>query len=108
MEKILQVQKRHIISLASVSSELNIKKGDYISLEVQLLYVLFAWHDKKQAYFWTEKWQNGMKKAMDDIEKGRYEVFDSLSDLTKRLEDESFFPCHNNIRDNIMLNFHSW
>lgn len=91
MEKILQVQKRHIISLASVSSELNIKEGDYISLEVKNGAIIIrpvAWHDKKQEYFWTEKWQNGMKKAMDDIEKGRYEVFDSLSDLTKRLEDE--------------------
>jgi antitoxin component of MazEF toxin-antitoxin module len=91
MEKILQVQKRHIILLASVSSELNIKEGDYISLEVKNGAIIIrpvAWHVKKQAYFWTEKWQNGMKKAMDDIEKGRYEVFDSLSDLTKRLEDE--------------------
>lgn len=42
--------------------------------------------DKSQAYFWTKKWQEGEKKAGEDIEAGLVKVFDSVEELAKELE----------------------
>ena len=42
--------------------------------------------DKSQAYFWTEKWQEGEKEAERDIEAGRVKVFDNVDELIKGLE----------------------
>lgn len=89
MEKIQQVQKRNIISLASIANEINIQEGDYISLEVVeegLLIKPVAWHEKKQEYFWTESFQAKMRQAHKDLEEGNFQKFDSLSDLADFIE----------------------
>ena len=41
--------------------------------------------DKSQAYFWTNKWQEGEKEADEDIKAGRVKTFDSVEELVKDL-----------------------
>jgi antitoxin MazE len=41
---------------------------------------------KSQAYFWTKKWQEGEKKADEDIKTGRVKSFNSAKELIKDLE----------------------
>jgi hypothetical protein len=42
--------------------------------------------DKKQAYFWTEKWQENERNADEDIKSGHIKTFDSAEDLFKDLD----------------------
>jgi hypothetical protein len=43
--------------------------------------------DKSQAYFWTKKWQESEKEAVEDIKAGRVKTFDSAEELIKDLEE---------------------
>ena len=36
--------------------------------------------NKKQAWFWTERWQQGEKEAEEDIRAGRTDYFESAKD----------------------------
>ena len=44
--------------------------------------------DKSQAYFWTQKWQEGEQKADADIKAGRVKTFDTADELIKDLEED--------------------
>ena len=41
--------------------------------------------DDSQAYFWTPEWQEGERRAHEDIAAGRVHRFDSLGDLLESL-----------------------
>jgi len=41
--------------------------------------------DKRQAYFWTPEWQEGEKKASEDIKAGRVKIFDTVDELIDEL-----------------------
>lgn len=89
MEKILQVQKRKMLSLASISSELGIEEGDYVSMEVVdgvLLVKPVAWHDRNQDYIWEKSVQEKLKQSHKDIDDGKYEKFDSLDQFADFIE----------------------
>lgn len=45
--------------------------------------------DASQAYFWTEKWQRGERKADEDIKAGRVKQFNSVTGAVKYLEDKA-------------------
>ena len=45
-----------------------------------------AAHD--QAYFWSESWQAGERKADEDIAAGRVATFDTMDDLIADLMDD--------------------
>ncbi len=42
--------------------------------------------DAGQAYFWTEEWQKGERKADEDIKAGRVKRFKSAAEAVKYLE----------------------
>lgn len=37
--------------------------------------------DPEQAWFWTEEWQAGERRAEEDLEQGRYEDFDDVDEF---------------------------
>ncbi|MDQ3956656.1 MAG: AbrB/MazE/SpoVT family DNA-binding domain-containing protein [Actinomycetota bacterium] len=41
--------------------------------------------DASQAWFWTQEWQDGERRATEDIRKGRTEVFNSDADFLASL-----------------------
>jgi AbrB family looped-hinge helix DNA binding protein len=45
--------------------------------------------DASQAYFWTEEWQRGERKADEDIKAGRVKQFNSVTEAVKYLEDKT-------------------
>lgn len=45
--------------------------------------------DASQAYFWTEEWQRGERKADEDIKAGRVKQFNSVTEAVKYLEDKA-------------------
>ncbi len=74
---------------APVRRSLGIEEGDLIEIEVIDEKAVLAPKrlvDKSQAYFWTNKWQEGEKEADRDIEAGRVKVFDNVDELLKELK----------------------
>jgi AbrB family looped-hinge helix DNA binding protein len=45
--------------------------------------------DASQAYFWTEEWQRGERKADQDIKAGRVKQFNSVTEAVKYLEGKA-------------------
>ena len=41
-----------------------------------------------QAWFWTERWQEGIKEAEKDVKTGRFKIFDSADELVEELDEE--------------------
>ena len=75
----------------SVRKELGIEEGDLVEIEVvdeRAVLMPKRLVDKKQAYFWTKRWQEGEKEADEDIKAGRVKTFDSAEDLIKDLDQE--------------------
>ena len=44
--------------------------------------------DPSQAYFWTEEWQKGERKADDDIKAGRVKRFKSAAEAVRFLKSK--------------------
>ncbi len=42
---------------------------------------------RSQAYFWTERWQEGEREAEEDLKAGRYKNFDDIESLLDELEE---------------------
>lgn len=40
-----------------------------------------------QSYFWTKRWQEGERRADEDIEKGHYKVFHDVNDLISEMRE---------------------
>lgn len=91
-EKIQQVQKRMLISLAQIAKSINIREGDYVAMEERdggIFIRPVSWHDKKQEYFWSAEWQEKMKRSSEALQNGKYKTFDNTDDLLKELSAEN-------------------
>ena len=61
----------------------HLHEGDRISFEisesgeivVKPIYVV----PRDQAYYWTEKWQKGIRASEEALERGEFKVFDNIS-----------------------------
>ncbi len=90
-EIIQQVQKRMLISLAQIAKSLDIKEGDHVLLEVREggVYIKpVAWHDKTQEYFWSDVWQQKMKKSEEALKEGKIKTFTNTDDFLKELGED--------------------
>jgi len=90
-EIVQQVQKRMLISLAQIAKRIRIKEGDYVMLEERDGGVFIrpvSWHDKNQEYFWSNEWQEKMKRSAEAIEEGNVKSFTNIEGLLKELGEE--------------------
>lgn len=86
-----QVQKRMLVSLAQVARNLNIHEGDHVLLEERdggIFICPVGWHEKNQEYFWSEEWQNMMKKSVEDLAEGRVQHFRDIKSLMNELGEK--------------------
>ena len=76
-----------------IRTEANIQPGDFmeVALDKQGHIVLKPKKlvDSSQAYFWTEEWQKGERKADEDIKAGRVRKFRSAGEAVRYLKDKS-------------------
>ncbi len=84
MSELVQVRKKAQITLPlSVRRKLGIEEGDFVDMQVkngEIDLKVKKLVDKEQAWFWTERWQEGEKEAEEDIRAGRvYEFPDADS-----------------------------
>jgi len=89
---IQQIQKRMLVSIGQVARKLGLKEGDYVSVEAaedgtSLRIVPVDWHAKEQEYFWTEEWQEKVRRSLKDLEDGRFKVYDGMKDLLEEMEN---------------------
>ena len=68
----------------------NMRPGDFVEVELdeegRIVLTPKKLVDASQAYFWTEEWQKGERKADEDIKAGRVKRFESAADAVKYLE----------------------
>jgi AbrB family looped-hinge helix DNA binding protein len=71
----------------------NMQPGDFVEVnldeEGRIVLTPKKLVDASQAYFWTEEWQNGERKASEDIKAGRVKRFKSAADAVKHLEGKA-------------------
>ena len=71
----------------------NIQPGDFVEVELDkeghIVLTPKKLVDASQAYFWTEEWQKGERKADEDIRAGRVKRFKSTADAVKYLEGKA-------------------
>ena len=93
MSTLLQIRSNGQITLpAAVRRQANLKEGDTLELSVgddgalHLLPKLAI--DRSQAYFWSNRWQEGEREAQDDIENGRVSRFENIDDALYFLDSD--------------------
>lgn len=91
MHTLLQVRSNGQITLpASIRRRINLEEGDTLEVVVdedgtiRLIPQLLM--DRSQAYFWTERWQEGERETEEDLRAGRYKDFDEIESLLEELE----------------------
>lgn len=71
----------------------NMQPGDFVEVKLdeegRIVLTPKKLVDASQAYFWTEEWQKGERKADEDIKAGRVKRFKSAADAVKYLEDKA-------------------
>lgn len=72
--------------------KINMQPGDFVDVKLngegQIILTPKKLVDASQAYFWTEEWQKGERKADADIKAGRVKRFKSAAQAVKYLEDK--------------------
>jgi AbrB family looped-hinge helix DNA binding protein len=72
-----------------IRNKTNMQPGDFVEVELNdeghIVLTPKKLVDADQAYFWTEEWQKGERKADEDIKAGRVKTFDSVDEAFKYL-----------------------
>ncbi len=79
MSELIQVRRKAQLTLPlSVRRKLGIEEGDFMDVRVRdgaIVLKVKRLIDKEQAWFWTDRWQQGEKEAEKDIRAGRVHRF---------------------------------
>ena len=71
----------------------NMQPGDFVEVKLdkegRIVLTPKKLVDASQAYFWTEEWKEGERKADEDIKAGRVKRFKSSADAVKYLEGKA-------------------
>ncbi|GAB6173065.1 transcriptional regulator [Paradesulfitobacterium aromaticivorans] len=90
MPIVQQIQKRMLVSLAQIAKDVNLHEGDHVVIEEKdggIFLRPVDWVDKSQKYFWTEEWQQKMRRSQEALDKGEYKTFENMEDAIKDLEE---------------------
>lgn len=75
-----------------IRQKANMQAGDFVEVELDdeghIVLTPKKLIDASQAYFWTEEWQKGERKADEDIKAGRVKRFKSAAEAVKYLESK--------------------
>ena len=91
---LLQIRDNGQITLpTSIRRKTNLKSGDMLEVNIEpdgsIRLIPQMAIDRSQAYFWTNRWQEGERQAEEDIRSGRVEKFDNADDLIADLESDN-------------------
>lgn len=91
--EVVQLASNGRITLpGSIRRRMGLSDGDLLRIEVaedgRIILTPVMAVDRRQAYFWTSRWQRGEQEAEEDLRSGRVSVFESVDDLIKDLTGE--------------------
>jgi AbrB family looped-hinge helix DNA binding protein len=93
MSEIIQVRKKAQLTLPlSVREKLGVEEGDYMDVQVrngEIVLKVKKLVDKNQAWFWSERWQQGEKEAEEDIRAGRTRQFPDAESAVSYLHSQA-------------------
>lgn len=93
MSDLIQVRKKAQVTLPqSIRQKLGIEEGDFLDVRVrsgEIVLKVKKLVDKEQAWFWTERWQQGEKAAEADIHAGRVHRFPDAKSAVAFLHDQT-------------------
>jgi AbrB family looped-hinge helix DNA binding protein len=94
MSIVLQVRSNGQITLpTSIRRQVDLKEGDILEVIVEedgsLHLIPKVAIDRSQAYFWTERWQQGERQADQDLKDGRFQDFENMDDFIHSLQDQA-------------------
>lgn len=93
MSELIQIRKKAQLTLPqSIRRELGIKEGDFLDIMVrdgEIVLRAKTVIDKRQAWFWSQRWQQGEAEAQDDIHTGRVHKFSDAASAVSFLQDKS-------------------
>ena len=93
MSELIQVRKKAQLTLPqSVREKLGVEEGDYLDVRIrdgEIVLRVKKLIDKDQAWFWTERWQQGEKEAEEDIHAGRVHSFPDAASAVAHLHDQA-------------------
>jgi AbrB family looped-hinge helix DNA binding protein len=93
MSELVRVRQKSQITLPqSIRKTLGIEEGDYLDVRVkdgEIILKVKKLIDKDQAWFWTERWQQGEREADEDIKKGRISQFEDVNEAITFLHEQS-------------------
>lgn len=76
-----------------IREKANMQAGDFVEVELDkeghIVLTPKKLVDTNKAYFWTEEWQKGERKADEDIKAGRVKRFKSAKDAIKYLKNKA-------------------
>jgi AbrB family looped-hinge helix DNA binding protein len=91
MSELIQVRKKAQLTLPlSVRRKLGVEEGDFMDVQVrdgEIVLKVKKLVDKKQAWFWTKRWQQGEKAAEEDIKSGRVYHFPNADSAIAALHE---------------------
>ena len=77
----------------AIRARTNMQPGDFVEVnlddEGRIILTPKKLVDASQAYFWTVEWQEGERKADEDVKAGRVKKFKSAADAVKYLEGKA-------------------
>lgn len=88
----ISVQSRNLITLPKeIRDQLNISIGDILDVRIEdgkIILEPYKLVPTSQAYFWTEKTQNDMKEAKNDINNGSFREFTEIKGFLEGLDND--------------------
>lgn len=76
-----------------IREKANMEAGDFVAVEMDndghIILTPKKLVDASQAYFWTERWQRGERKADEDIKAGRVKTFKSAKEAVAYLKSQA-------------------
>ena len=94
MPTLLQIRSNGQITLpASIRHRANLQEGDALEViidedgAIRLVPQILV--ERSQAYFWTERWQEGERETDEDLRAGRYKEFNDVESLLEELESDN-------------------
>jgi AbrB family looped-hinge helix DNA binding protein len=90
---VLQVRSNGQITLpTSLRRQANLHEGDLLEVVVEedgsLRLIPKIAIDRSQAYFWSNRWQQGERQAQQDLEAGQYQDYANIDEFNQSLQDD--------------------
>lgn len=89
----LQIRSNGQITLpTAIRRQAKLREGDLLEVSIEddgsLRLIPKLAIDRTQAYFWTQRWQQGEQAAEDDLQAGRYQDYASMQELIDALQED--------------------